>query len=136
MWISSRFENIELAQAALDHVCRHRGIDSDAEHWIGMALREAVANAIKHGNRQDAKKKVMLRFEGSGDDLTIVVGDEGEGFESDRIADPLAVENQLKTSGRGIFYIKSFMDRVSFSRGEGGGTLLTMSKNLKTPGKS
>ena len=51
LWLSSRYENIELAQAALAHVCRQRGIDGEMEHWIGMALREAVANAVKHGNR-------------------------------------------------------------------------------------
>jgi len=59
-----------------------------------------------------------------------VVGDEGEGFEPDVLADPLAPENQLKTSGRGIFYMKTFMDDIAFSRGEAGGTVLTMRKNL------
>ena len=58
LWLSSRFENIELVLAALANVCRERGISEDVEHWIGMAVREAVANAIKHGNKLDSSKKV------------------------------------------------------------------------------
>lgn len=136
LWLSSRYENIELAQAALAHVCRLRGIDSEMEHWIGMAMREAVANAVKHGNRLDPDKRVLVRLESAGDDLTIVIGDEGGGFDPERISDPLAPENQLKTSGRGIFYIKTFMDDVTFSRGEGGGTVLTMRKDLSKRGNA
>ena len=136
LWLSSRYENIELAQAALAHVCRQRSIDSEMEHWIGMALREAVANAVKHGNRLDPDKRVLLKFEGAGDDLTIVIGDEGGGFDPERVSDPLAPENQMKTSGRGIFYIRTFMDDVSFSRGEGGGTVLTMRKDLSKRGNA
>jgi serine/threonine-protein kinase RsbW len=131
LWLSSKFENIELALTALGNVCRERQIPEDAEHWIGMAVREAVANAIKHGNRQDPKKRVYVSLDEDGDWLTIVVGDEGEGFEPEAIADPLSPENTLKTSGRGIFYIRSFMDELSFARGENGGTILTMRKNLK-----
>ena len=65
LWVSSRYENIELAQAALAHVCRQRGIDAEMEHWIGMALREAVANAVKHGNRLDPDKRVLVKLDGT-----------------------------------------------------------------------
>lgn len=132
LWVSSRYENIELAQAALDHVCRERKLDGETEHWIGMALREGMANAIKHGNRQDPARRVYVSIGTAEDDLVIVVGDEGEGFEPGEVADPLAPENALKTSGRGIFYMRTFMDEVAFSRGDGGGTVLTMRKNLKS----
>jgi serine/threonine-protein kinase RsbW len=131
LWLSSRFENIELVLAALGNVCREHGISEDVEHWIGMAVREAVANAIKHGNKLDPNKKVYVSLGEDGEQLTIVVGDEGEGFEPEKIADPLSPENTMKTSGRGIFYIRSFMDELSFTRGENGGTILTMRKNLK-----
>ena len=131
LWLSSRFENIELVLAALVNVCHERGVSEDVEHWIGMAVREAIANAIKHGNKLDPSKKVYVSLDEDGDRLTIVVGDEGEGFEPEKVADPLTPENTLKTSGRGIFYIRSFMDDLSFTRGESGGTILTMSKNLK-----
>ncbi|MCC6130791.1 MAG: ATP-binding protein [Acidobacteria bacterium] len=132
LWLSSRYENIELAMAALEEVSRNSGIENDMEHWIGMALREAVANAIKHGNRQDPEKRVMVSFDVKGDDITIRVGDEGPGFDSGSVADPLAPENQLRPSGRGIFYMKTFMDLVTFQNGDGGGgTIVTMTKNFK-----
>ena len=136
LWLASRYENIELVQAALAHVCKQRAIDSEMEHWIGMALREAVANAVKHGNRLDPDKRVLVKFDGAGNDLTIVIGDEGGGFDPERISDPLAPENQMKTSGRGLFYIRTFMDDVAFSRGEGGGTVLTMRKDLSKRGNA
>ncbi|MEO6325169.1 MAG: ATP-binding protein, partial [Thermoanaerobaculia bacterium] len=85
---------------------------------------------------QDPQKRVLLSISGHGDELEIVVGDEGAGFDPQQLADPLAPENQLKTSGRGIFYIKTFMDDVSFSRGDAGGTVLTMKRNLKLERKS
>ncbi len=131
LWLASRFENLELAEAVLLHVCRQRGLAGENEHWIGVALREALANAIKHGNRGNPDKRVYLSIGGEGDELKIEVGDEGDGFEPDAIPDPLAPENQLKTSGRGIFYMKTFMDDITFSRGESGGTVLTMRKNLR-----
>ncbi len=128
--MASRYESIDLAQAALDQLCHAVGVDSEDEHWIGIAVREAVANAIKHGNRQDHAKRVFASFAADVSVVTIVVADEGEGFDPDRLADPLAPENQLKTSGRGIFYIKTFMDDVTFARGEAGGTILTMKRDL------
>jgi serine/threonine-protein kinase RsbW len=130
LWLASRYESIEIAHAALDQLCRSLGIDADEEHWMGIALREAMANAIKHGNRQDSGKRVFLSLAAEGPVVTIVVGDEGEGFDTARLADPLAPENQMKTSGRGIFYMKTFMDDVTFARGEAGGTILTMKRDL------
>lgn len=132
LWLSSRYENIELAMAALEDVSRNSGIENDMEHWIGMALREAVANAIKHGNRQDPEKRVMVSFRVIDDEITIRVGDEGPGFDPHAVADPLAPENQLRPSGRGIFYMKTFMDQIAFQPGDaGGGTVVTMTKNFR-----
>lgn len=132
LWLSSRFGNIELAEALLSRVCRERGLSEETEHWVGMSLREALANAIKHGSRQDAEKRVLVTFRCDEKTLSIEVGDEGAGFSPEDLPDPLAAENQMKSSGRGIFYMRTFMDEVTFSRGEGGGTLLTLRKNLGT----
>jgi serine/threonine-protein kinase RsbW len=128
--ISSRFENIELIQVIAEHLCENAGLDEDGSHWIGMAVREAVANAIKHGNKLDVQKKVNATFELSGSELEITISDEGEGFDPATISDPLNPQNLLKTSGRGIFYMRTFMDRVQYSFQPGGGTSLVMSKNL------
>lgn len=128
--ISSRFENIELVQVIAEHLCENAGVDEDGSHWIGMAVREAVANAIKHGNRLDVRKKVHATFELQGLDLEITISDEGEGFDPEKVSDPLNPQNLMKTSGRGIFYMKTFMDEVHYSFRQAGGTSLVMTKNL------
>lgn len=127
--ISSRFENIELVQVVAEHLCETAGLDDDGGHWIGMAVREAVANAIKHGNRLDIAKKVRASFILEGEELTITIRDEGPGFDPTGVSDPLSPQNLMKTSGRGIFYMKTFMDEVDYLF-EDGGTTLRMVKKL------
>jgi serine/threonine-protein kinase RsbW len=128
--ISSRFENIELVQVIAEHLCENAGVDEDGSHWIGMAVREAVANAIKHGNKLDIGKKVFAVFELSGSELEITISDEGQGFDPEKVSDPLNPQNLMKTSGRGIFYMKTFMAQVHYSFHPSGGTSLVMTKNL------
>jgi serine/threonine-protein kinase RsbW len=128
--ISSRFENIELVQVIAEHLCENAGLDEDGSHWIGMAVREAVANAIKHGNKLDIHKKVNARFELRGAELEITISDEGEGFDPEQVSDPLNPQNLMKTSGRGIFYMRTFMDAIHYSFNPERGTSLTMTKNL------
>ncbi len=128
--ISSRFENIELVQVIAEHLCENAGLDEDGSHWIGMAVREAVANAIKHGNKLDIRKKVNVAFDLRELDLEITIDDEGEGFDPATVGDPLNPQNLMKTSGRGIFYMRTFMDHVHYSFGPSGGTSLVMTKNL------
>ena len=128
--ISSRFENIELVQVIAEHLCENAGVDEDGSHWVGMAVREAVANAIKHGNKLDIRKKVNATFDLRGSELEITVSDEGKGFDPTTVSDPLNPQNLMKTSGRGIFYMKTFMDRIDYSFHPDGGTSLVMKKNL------
>jgi serine/threonine-protein kinase RsbW len=130
MSLSSRFENIEMAQHLCGKLVDGRGLPDETRHWILMALREALANAIKHGNARDLAKRVHLEMNVVDGWLQIRIRDEGAGFDASKIDDPLAPENRLKTSGRGIFYMKTFMDEVRFSRAEGGGTELVLRKNL------
>jgi serine/threonine-protein kinase RsbW len=126
----SRFENIELVQTAIDEAVAERGADDDTRHWIGLAVREAVANAIKHGNLQDPGKRVDVEVRFVDGYVDIVVADEGEGFKPDEVRDPLAPENLFKTNGRGIFYMRRFMDDVSYDSRPGGGTVLTLRKRI------
>lgn len=132
----SRFENIELVQTAIDEAVAERGADDDARHWIGLAVREAVANAIKHGNRQDAEKRVDVELTFADGFVDIVVTDQGSGFEPEKVRDPLAPENLFKTNGRGIFYMKRFMDDVSYAAGPGGGTVVRLRKRIAPEGAS
>jgi serine/threonine-protein kinase RsbW len=128
--IGSRYENIELVQATIDDAVAERGGDEDVRHWIGLAVREALANAIKHGNRQDPRKRVEIRVEIAEGIVEIVVEDEGEGFEPEEVRDPLAPENLFRTNGRGIFYMRKFMDEVSYGSTPSGGTVVRLSKRI------
>jgi serine/threonine-protein kinase RsbW len=134
MSLSSRFENIEMAQHLCGKLLEGWELNEETTHWILMALREALANAIKHGNGQDMAKRVHLEMEVKEHTLRIRIRDEGTGFDPAGVADPLAQENRFKTSGRGIFYMKTFMDEVRFSRVDGGGMEIVLTKDL-TQGK-
>ena len=130
--IGSRFENIELVQMTVDEALRESGASEEHRHWIGLALREAVANAIKHGNRQDASKQVEIEVGLSGGELEIRVADEGPGFDPDGVKDPLAPETKFRADGRGIFYMRKFMDDVRYAFRPSGGTIVILRKRLAT----
>jgi len=131
---SSAFEMLDFVQVVSDHLARSVGLDEDSLHWVSVAIRESVINAIKHGNRNDASKHVHVDFETSAQtvpQITIRVRDEGEGFDPEEIADPLAPENLLKASGRGIFLIRNFMDYVQVQRAPEGGMEIRMTKRAQ-----
>ena len=132
MSLSSRFENIEMVQHLCTKLLEGRNVPEETRHWILMALREALANAIKHGNQQDLAKHVHLEMDVVGDTLVIAIRDEGVGFDPEAVGDPLAPENRLKTSGRGIYYIRTFMDDERFDRHPAGGKEIVLKKNLGT----
>src|SRR5438552_2026580 len=134
---TSTFEMLDFVQVVSDHVGQTAGLDDDTLHYMGVAIRESVINAIKHGNRNDPRKHVFVEFsiakpdgdEAAGE-LAILVRDQGEGFDPEAVADPLAPENLLKSSGRGIFLIRRFMDDVELRRGHEGGMEMRMVKRL------
>ncbi|HET7217262.1 MAG TPA: ATP-binding protein [Vicinamibacterales bacterium] len=134
--IHSDFDMLDAVQAVSDRLGQLGGFDEDAVHWIGVAVRESVINAIKHGNRGDLHKLVTVEFTFAPTvtpiELIVRVLDQGEGFDPEEIADPLAPENLLKASGRGIFFMRSFMDDVSIKRGSQGGMEVRMVKKLST----
>jgi len=134
--IHSSFDMVDLVQVVSDRVAQLGGMDEDAVHWIGVAVRESVINAIKHGNREDHGKLVTVEFSfapaADPSELIVRVVDEGEGFDPQEVADPLAPENILKSSGRGIFFMRSFMDDVVLRRGAKGGMEVRMVKKLVT----
>lgn len=136
--ITSTPEMPDFVQVVGDHFARGAGLDEDALHWVSVAVRECVVNAIKHGNRYEAERRVFVDFEvrplTDCAELLIRVRDQGEGFDPEEVADPLAPENLLRTSGRGIFLIRSFMDDVRVERASGGGTEVTMIKRGQPAG--
>jgi serine/threonine-protein kinase RsbW len=137
---TSTFEMLDFVQVVTDHVGQTVGLDEDAQHYVDVAVRECVINAIKHGNGNDTGKRVFVEFStvnATGDNaenakavLTIRVRDQGPGFDPDTVADPLAPENLLKASGRGIFLIRSFMDEVQLRSAPEGGMEVRMVKRV------
>jgi serine/threonine-protein kinase RsbW len=131
---SSAFDMLDFVQMVSDHVGRDVGLDDEAVHWVGVALRESVINAIKHGNHNDSSKHVFVEFEAvrqSVPELVIRVRDQGAGFDPEILVDCLAPENLLKSSGRGIFLIRSFMDDVHLQRSPQGGMEIRMTKRAQ-----
>jgi serine/threonine-protein kinase RsbW len=135
--IFSVFDTLDLIQVVSDRLSTLGGLDEDAVHWVGVSVRESVINAIKHGNRFDPAKLVTVEFALEPPEaptaLVIRITDEGEGFDPVDVADPLAPENLLRSSGRGIFFMRSFMDDVTLQRREAGGMEVLMTKRLPSP---
>jgi serine/threonine-protein kinase RsbW len=134
--LASRFDNIEVAERTFCDLLHQAGLDGEEEYWIVTALREALANAVRHGNRAEPELKVRVDYTIDGGTVTIRIEDEGEGFDLEEIPDPTDPENLLRPSGRGIFYMQQFMNRVEFSRVPNGGTAVTMVKELQPTTRS
>jgi serine/threonine-protein kinase RsbW len=134
--LASRFENIEVAERALNEICEQVGIEGDELYWVVTALREALANAVRHGNKAEPERKVKVDCSVEDGNLKIRIEDEGEGFDPESIPDPTDPENLLRPSGRGIFYMQQFMNRVEFSRTPAGGTAVLMIRDLQTDTRS
>jgi serine/threonine-protein kinase RsbW len=130
--LESNLANVERAEEAARSVSAKAGFDEEAEFQIEMAVHEAVINAIYHGNKEDPSKKVYIRFLVMEDGLEIHVRDEGQGFDPSAVPDPLARENILSVSGRGIFLVRKFMDEFRIEKTPAGGTEVIMVKHLNT----
>jgi serine/threonine-protein kinase RsbW len=126
---------LDFVQVVSDQIARMAGLDEDARHWVNVAVRESVINAIKHGNGHDERKRVHVEFtplrtSAPPEGIQIRVRDEGPGFDPATLPDPLAPENLLKSSGRGIFLIRSFMDEMVLQRAPEGGMEVVMVKRV------
>jgi serine/threonine-protein kinase RsbW len=134
---TSTFEMLDFVQVVSDHLARGIGLDDDSLHWVSVAIRESVINAIKHGNRNDSGKRVFVEFETATKaevpELAIRIRDQGEGFDPEQVANPLDAENLLKSSGRGIFLIRNFMEDVELQRAPEGGMEIRMVKRVRPP---
>jgi serine/threonine-protein kinase RsbW len=128
--INSALDNLDLIQTLTDCITDFMRFDEDSAHRIGMSVRESVTNAIQHGNKLDQNKKVDISFLIDTDRLCISVRDQGSGFKADAIPSPLENDNLLKPSGRGIFYIRTFMDKVEFRSLPQGGIEVHMMKKV------
>jgi len=128
--LDSTLESVDTAETIVVKAAEEMGFDEDTRYQIGMALREAVVNAVVHGNCYNEHKKVRLSVSREPDRLRILVTDEGKGFEPSSVPDPLAQENLMNQSGRGIFLMKAFMDEFDVRKADPKGTEFKLVKYL------
>jgi len=128
--LPSHIEAVAEAAAAVASFAQNCGVGDEAAFGIDIAVREAVTNAIVHANNEDDTKSIEVSFNCAGRALEIDIKDQGEGFDPASVPDPTAPANLLKTSGRGIFLIRNFMDEVRWSSRPEGGTMLHMVKRF------
>jgi serine/threonine-protein kinase RsbW len=126
--LPSRIEAIAEAAAKADEVAERLRLSEDAAFGLDMAVREAVTNAVLHGNKQDESKPVEIAFTDTGSELVVTVRDRGTGFDPASVDDPTAEQNLLKASGRGLLFMRNFMDTVEWSPHPEGGTIVRMTK--------
>ncbi len=131
--LDSTLETVNDAEERAGRMAAEAGFDDEEIMKISMAVREAAVNAVLHGNAYDPSKKVTLAFERTANDLVIIIRDQGKGLDASRIPDPLAPDNLLKTSGRGIFLIRSFMDVVEIHPSTTGTELRMIKHVTATP---
>jgi serine/threonine-protein kinase RsbW len=126
--LPSRLASIDEAAAGVTDAARRLGFADDALYGVEMAVREAVTNAVLHGNRRDESVPVEVGVSNAGSEMVVTVRDRGEGFDPGSVADPTSEENLLKASGRGILFMRTFMDDVRWERHPAGGTVVRMTK--------
>lgn len=126
--LTSRIESVEKAALEAAEFAREISLGEEEIFAIDMAVRESVANAVKHGNKLDETKNVEITFSNAANGFEITIRDFGEGFAVEDIPDPTDPENLLKASGRGILFMRSFMDEVEWTNHVDGGTIVKMIK--------
>ena len=126
--LETQLDSVSLAEEICLRIADAAGFDEDDCHKIGMSVREGVINAVRYGNTEQREKKIYLTFMLEPEKMVIHVLDQGRGFDLADVPDPLAEENLLKTSGRGIFLMRSFMDEFAVRHGQQGGAELIMAK--------
>lgn len=129
-WLDSTLDSVDAAEIAVLESASRAGLEEEEMHKLGMAVRESMVNAVVHGNRYSSHKRVHLRVTFGADRLRVVIVDEGDGFERSSIPDPLAEENLLKQSGRGLLLIQAFVDEFSVQPAKPRGTQVTLTKYI------
>ena len=129
----STLESVDEAEAAILLAASNAGFDEDEQHRIGMSVRECMVNAVVHGNRYNRNKVVHVGVTKKGEQFTIRVIDQGEGFEVQEVPDPLQENNLLRHSGRGLFLMGAFMDDVKVRKAVPEGTEVTLVKSIPPP---
>lgn len=128
--LPSHIEAVADAATAVTDFVKNCGASEESVFGIEMAVREAVTNAMVHGNQEDEAKSVEVIFTCHGKELEVEIRDQGAGFDPSSVPDPTDPANLLKTSGRGIFLMRTFMDDIQWLARPEGGTAVRMTKKF------
>ena len=129
--LPSKIGSVEEVATAAEEFVASRGLGDEMAYAVDMAVREAVANAVKHGNKLDGSKNVEVTLADTGDAIEVTVRDHGAGFDVEGVPDPTDPEHLLCTNGRGILFMRSFMDEVEWTNAPDGGLMVKMAKVKK-----
>jgi serine/threonine-protein kinase RsbW len=129
-FLESTLDSVSVAEQRVVELAEGFGFDEEGVYHLGYAVHEAMVNAVVHGNRYSANKKIHLRISADSNTLEVVVQDEGDGFDLAQHNDPLAAENLLNESGRGIAIIRAFVDEFRTEPAEPRGTRVVLRKSL------
>lgn len=131
-FLESSLDTVDLAEEAVLKVAIEAGLQEEGRYELGMAVREIMTNAVVHGNRYSLNKKVHLVVSREENAVLVKIGDEGDGYTPDCQPDPLAEENLLNQSGRGMMIVRAFVDEVSVTSEPRRGTEVTLRKYLQS----
>lgn len=129
-YLESSLDSVDSCEEKAKNASMSLGLTEEDAYQVGYAVREALVNAVVHGNQYSANKRVHFVLARSGNTLQIEIEDEGRGFSPDSQGDPLAEENLLNQSGRGIMIIRAFVDELQISASPHGGTRVVMKKSV------
>ncbi len=132
--LASNLDSVDQAEEKALEIAAQCGVSEDELHRVGMSVREAMVNAVVHGNKYNRNKKVLFRVETSPSNMVVIIGDEGSGFNPDQVPDPNEGDNILRQSGRGIMLIRAFMDEYVVTPRSGGGTEVKLVKKIAQAG--
>ncbi len=129
--LDSNLDSVDKAEAIAMEAAANVGFDGDSQHDVGVAVRESMVNAVAHGNRYNARKKVHLQVWETARGVVIEIEDEGKGFDSQAVPDPREEDNVLRHSGRGLLMIRAYMDEFEIGTRAPTGTRVRMAKYLR-----
>ncbi len=129
MTLESKLSSVDAAELIVQRLAQEGGFSEEQVEHLGIAVRESMVNAVTHGNAYSRNKSVRFSVVIGHGRFTVSVGDEGPGFNPDEVPDPLALDNILRVSGRGLLLMRSFFDEVNITRPKTSGTLVVMTKN-------
>jgi serine/threonine-protein kinase RsbW len=134
--LDSTLEAVDQAEDMVLKEAAKLGLEDEEQHQVGMAVRECMVNAVVHGNRYNKNKRIHIDIERSKESITILIGDEGAGFDINALPDPLSPENLMRQSGRGLMLARAFMDDFDVHTRPGGGTEVRLVKRVQSLGVS